>query len=60
MNKELLVAFFYILIRDHLTLGELFEIKHHVNMVKEHAPASYENAYMEQISRDIVDILTNA
>jgi hypothetical protein len=57
MDNELLVAFVYLLIRDHITLGDLFAIKYDLEKINESGGASFENALMEQIAEKFVEFL---
>jgi hypothetical protein len=57
MDNELLVAFVYLLLRDHITLGDLFAIKYDLEKVNECGGASFENALMEQIAEKFVEFL---
>jgi len=57
MNEnEKLVSFFYILLRDHLTFGEVESIfKQHVDIVPEGIARSYSCPIMEQKSRELTE-----
>jgi hypothetical protein len=60
MSKELLVAFFYILIRDHITLGDLHTIKYHLEAVKEMGGAAFENELMKDMATQMAEYILNA
>lgn len=60
MSKELLVAFFYILIRDHITLGDLYTIKYNLEAVKESGGAAFENELMKEMATQMAEYILNA
>ena len=56
MEKDGLVSFLYILLRDHLPAGEIERIiVEHVDKAKKNGPIIYDNAYLASYAAELAD-----
>lgn len=58
MIKENLVAYFYLLLRDHLVIGDAMLIRNEVLKITDQEKI-YTNKHLEAIARELVDCLVD-